>query len=130
MNRRPRRYYGEKMLADGTDAAYPPTPAEEQQWQDGVGYNMVPNGTRQYVDPAGNRGPVQTTYQKAVPPPMSGPGKSGQPKPLPTQRLMMDQVIHGTQPLRQLVGRQTATPQGNGETQPVQQLTRTVERVK
>ena len=87
MNSRPRRYYGEKMLADGTDSAYPPTPSQEQQWQDGVDYNSIPNGTRQYVDPSGNRGPVQTTYQKAIPPTMSGPGKSGRQTPQPMQQI-------------------------------------------
>lgn len=104
-----RRYYGEH-LADGTGPAYPPTPSQEQQWQDGVDYNSVPSGTVQYVDPAGNRGPVQTTYQKATPPLMGGPGKSGRMKPLPQDRLVRNEVIQGTQP--------------------VQQLARTVERIK
>jgi len=119
MNSRTRRYYGEKMLADGTDAAYPPTPSEVQQWRDGVGSNMVPNGTRQYEDPAGNRGPVQTTYQQRPAPP--GPGKGGAPKPHQVQQLMMDQTSYGTQPVQQ-IGRTVQ------RTQPV--LMRTVERVK
>ena len=69
-----RRYYGEKMMADGTDAAYPPTPSEEQQWQDGVGYNSYPIGTKQQStitkDSTGRvtrtPGPVQTAYGKTI----------------------------------------------------------------
>jgi len=72
------------MMADGTDAAYPPTPSEEQQWQDGVGYNSYPIGTKQQStitkDSTGRvtttPGPVQTAYGKTISPAEFGDAQS------------------------------------------------------
>ena len=69
-------------MSDGTDAAYPPTPSEEQQWRDGADYNSYPIGTKQQSTVTKDStdrvtttpGPVQTAYGKTISPAEFGGG--------------------------------------------------------